>query len=162
VDGGIIELADWFPSWEACLAALTPPSLDHLTAAELEARMRAHTPHFPDWAIAAYLHCFRVRADGRVEPRLARARHLQILRALWEHRPSTRYRSLAVPTMLMIADTGDPARTGAKRRAEAAAVGAGAKVRSLWFSPGHHDLHLESPERVSGALADAVGEGFFA
>jgi hypothetical protein len=41
-------------------------------------------------------------------------------------------------------------------------VGAGAKVRSLWFSPGHHDLHLESPERVSGALADAVGEGFFA
>ena len=35
VDGGIIELADWFPSWEACVAALTPPRLDHLTPAEL-------------------------------------------------------------------------------------------------------------------------------
>ena len=38
VDGGIIELADSYPSWEACLAALTPPRLDHLTRAELEAR----------------------------------------------------------------------------------------------------------------------------
>jgi pimeloyl-ACP methyl ester carboxylesterase len=162
VDGGIIELADWFPSWEACLAALTPPSLDHLTAAELEARMRAHVPHFADWAIAAYLHCFRVRADGTVEPRLARHRHLQIVRSLWEHRPSTRFPSLAAPALLLIADSGDAARTEAKRRAEAAAVGAGAKVRSLWFSPGHHDLHLESPDRVSEALARAVGEGFFA
>lgn len=162
VDGGIIELADWFPSWEACRAALAPPSLDHLTTGELEARMRAHVPDFPDWAIAAYLHCFRARPDGRIEPRLARHRHLQILRSIWQHRPSTRYAGLAVPAMLLIADTGEAARTQAKRRAESAAVAAGAKVRSLWFAPGHHDLHLQHPERVSAALAGAVGEGFFA
>ena len=68
VDGGIIELADWFPTWEACVAALTPPRLDHLTPAELEARMRAWSPELPDRAIAAALACFRVREDGRVEP----------------------------------------------------------------------------------------------
>jgi pimeloyl-ACP methyl ester carboxylesterase len=75
VDGGIIELVDSYPSWEACLAALTPPLLDHLTRAELEGRMRASSPELPDRAIAAALECFRVREDGRVEPRLARHRH---------------------------------------------------------------------------------------
>src|SRR5262245_31388688 len=48
VDGGIIELADWFPSWEACLAAMTPPTLTHLTRAELESRIRAGAPQLPD------------------------------------------------------------------------------------------------------------------
>src|SRR5262245_10735193 len=91
VDGGIIELADWFPTWEACLAALTPPRLDHLTPADIAARIRAQHPELPDRAIAAALECFRVRDDGRVEPRLARHRHLMILRSLWEHRPSSRF-----------------------------------------------------------------------
>jgi pimeloyl-ACP methyl ester carboxylesterase len=161
VDGGIIELVDWFESWEACLAALTPPALDHLTRDELAARMRAHNPDFPDRAIEAYLHCFRVRPDGTVEPRLARQRHLQILRSIWEHRPSTRYPELAVPTLLLLADTGDAARTAAKRRAEAAATASGRRVRSLWFSPGHHDLHLQFPERVAAVLAQGVRERFF-
>src|SRR5438034_6637530 len=40
VDGGVIELSQSYPSWEECLAKLTPPSLDHLTMAELEARIR--------------------------------------------------------------------------------------------------------------------------
>ena len=35
VDGGVIELSQAYPSWEECLAALTPPALDHLTLAEL-------------------------------------------------------------------------------------------------------------------------------
>src|SRR5437899_11286344 len=39
VDGGVIELSQAFPSWEDCLAALTPPALDHRTPAGLEARI---------------------------------------------------------------------------------------------------------------------------
>ena len=161
VDGGIIELADWFPSWEACLAALTPPRLDHLTLADIEARMRAESPQLPDRAIAAALHCFRVREDGRVEPRLARHRHLQIVRSLWEHRPSTRYSTLETPTLLVLADTGDEARTAAKRRAEALARAA-PRLRSHWFSPAHHDVHSQFPDRVADLLAAAAREGFFA
>ena len=161
VDGGIIELADWFPSWEACLAALTPPRLDHLTLADIEARMRAESPQLPDRAIAAALHCFRVREDGRIEPRLARHRHLQIVRSLWEHRPSTRYATLETPTLLVLADTGDEARTAGKRRAEALARAAPC-LRSHWFSPAHHDVHSQFPDRVADLLAAAVREGFFA
>jgi pimeloyl-ACP methyl ester carboxylesterase len=162
VDGGIIELAEWFPAWEACLAALAPPSLDHLTVPELEACIRASSPELPERAIAAALQCFRVRADGTVEPRLARHRHLAILRALWEHRPSTRYATLTAPTMLILADTGDAARTEAKRRAEAQARAAAPRLRVHWFVPAHHDVHAQHPDRVAELLAGALREGFFA
>jgi pimeloyl-ACP methyl ester carboxylesterase len=161
VDGGIIELADWFPTWDACLAALTPPRLDHLTLAELEARMRAGSPQLPDRAIAAALACFRVKDDGRVEPRLARHRHLEIVRSLWEHRPSQRYATIEAPTMLVLADTGDAGRTEAKRRAEAQARAASPLVRSHWFSPAHHDVHSQYPDRVAALFTGAAREGFF-
>jgi pimeloyl-ACP methyl ester carboxylesterase len=162
VDGGVIEFANSFSSWDECLVALTPPRLDHLTLAELEARIRAQVPHFTDRAIGAYLHCFRARADGTIEPRLTRDRHLTIVRSLWEHRPSTRWPTLKTPTLLLLADSGDETRTARKRQAEATALASGAGVRSIWFSPGHHDLHLEFPERVADILAGAVRDGFFA
>jgi pimeloyl-ACP methyl ester carboxylesterase len=162
VDGGVVDLAQSYPVWEDCLAKLTPPALDHLTLAELEARIRKGVPHFSDEAVRAYLHCFRARGDGTIEARLSRRNHLSILRSLWEHRPSSRWASLKTPTLLMLADSGDQSRTGAKRRAEAGALAAGGPLRSVWFSPGHHDLHLESPSRVGDLLATAVREGFFA
>src|SRR5262249_35674437 len=162
VDGGVTELSESYPLWEDCLANLTPPTLTHLTLAELEKRIRSGVPHFSDRAIAAYLHCFRELPDGKIEPRLARDRHLQILRALWEYRPSTRWATLAVPTLLLLAGSGDETRMAIKSRAEAVALGAGAKVRSVWFTPGHHDLHLESPERVADLLLQGVRAGFFA
>ena len=162
LDGGVIELSQAYPSWEECLAALTPPALDRLTLAELEARIRKSVPHFTDRAVGAYLHCFRTRADGTIEARLSLRHHLSILRSLWEHRPSTRWASLKTPTMLLLADSGDGARTSRKRGAEAVALAAGGAIRSVWFSPGHHDLHLESPERVAELLLQALREGFFA
>src|SRR5262245_19515354 len=161
VDGGVTDLADAFPAWDACLAALTPPRLDHLTLAELEGRMRAFSPQLPDRAITAALACFREREDGRVEPRLARDRHLQILRSLWEHRPSTRYPTLEVPAMLILADTGEERRTSAKRRAEAVAIAVAPRLRSHWFSPAHHDVHSQFPDKVAALLGDAAREGFF-
>ena len=161
VDGGVIELSQAYPSWDECLAALTPPALDHLTLAELETRIRKGVPHFTDRAVAAYLHCFRTRADGTIEARLQRSRHLSILRSLWEHRPSTRWATLKTPTILLLADSGDGSRTSRKRSAEAVALAAGGAIRSVWFSPGHHDLHLESPERVADLFLTALREGFF-
>jgi pimeloyl-ACP methyl ester carboxylesterase len=132
-----------------------------LTLAELAGRIRAGVPHFSDRAVAAYLHCFRERPDGRIEPRLALSRHLSILRSLWEYRPSTRWATLKVPTLLLLAGSDDEARMAIKRRAETAALAAGSKIRSVWFTPGHHDLHLESPERVADLLLQGLRDRFF-
>jgi pimeloyl-ACP methyl ester carboxylesterase len=162
VDGGVTELVQSYPTWDECLAKLTPPTLTHLSLAELEARIRAGVPHFSDRAVAAYLHCFRERPDGTIEPRLARDRHLQILRSLWEYRPSTRWATLKAPGLLLLAGSEDEARMATKRRAESAALAAGGRLRSVWFTPGHHDLHLESPERVADLLLEGLREGFFA
>jgi pimeloyl-ACP methyl ester carboxylesterase len=162
VDGGVTDMCQSYPVWEECLAKLTPPTLTHLTLAELEARIRAGVPHFSDRAVAAYLHCFRELTDGKIEPRLARDRHLTILRSLWEFRPSTRWATLKVPSLLLLAGSDDEARMENKRRGEAAALAAGGPVRSVWFTPGHHDLHLESPERVADLLVEGLRDGFFA
>jgi len=162
VDGGVADVAARYPSWDECLSALTPPTLTHLTLAEMKTRIHASVPHFSDRAIDAYLHCFRTRADGTIEPRLTRSRHLAIVRSLWEHRPSTRWPTLNTPALLLLAGSGDEERLAAKRRAAAAALEAGGKIRSVWFTPGHHDLHLESPERVVDEFVQALRDGFFA
>lgn len=161
VDGGVTELSQSYPSWDDCLAKLTPPALTHLTLVELEARIRAGVPHFSDRAVAAYLHCFRELSDGKIEPRLALSRHLGILRALWEYRPSARWTTLKVPSLLLLAGSDDEARMATKRRAEGAALAGGGKIRSVWFTPGHHDLHLESPERVADLFLEGLRDGFF-
>src|SRR5262245_57494277 len=161
VDGGVTDLSQAYPAWDDCLAKLTPPTLTHLTVAELAARIRAGVPHFSDRAVEADLHCFRERPDGRIEPRLGLSQHLSILRSLWEYRPSTRWATLKVPTLLLLAGSADEARMAIKRRAEAAALAAGGKIQSVWFTPGHHDLHLESPERVADLLLQGLRDRFF-
>ena len=153
VDGGVIELAEWFPTWDACLAALTPPRLDHLTMAELEPACARRTPDLPERALAASCTASAPRADGRIEPRLARHRHLQILRTLWEHRPSTRFPTLEPPTILVLADTGDAKRTAAKRQAEARALATAPRLRSHWFSP----APPRRPLAVSGSRGGSPG-----
>jgi pimeloyl-ACP methyl ester carboxylesterase len=162
VDGGVTDMCHSYPVWEECLAKLTPPTLTHLTLKDLEKRIRAGVPHFSDRAVEAYLHCFRELTDGTIEPRLARDRHLLILRSLWEFRPSTRWATLKVPSLLLLAGSEDEARMENKRRGEAAALAAGGQIRSVWFTPGHHDLHLESPERVADLLLQGLRDGFFA
>ena len=153
VDGGIIELADWFP-----------------IVGGLPRRAHAAAPRPP--------HAGRARgADAREQPRAARPRHRrrprvlprgvttagssraspgtatsQIVRSLWEHRPSTRYAD---------ARAAHDARAGrhrrrrrgptAKRRAEAQARAAAPRLRCHWFSPAHHDVHSQYPERVADA-----------
>ena len=100
------------PTWEDCLTAMTPPRLDHLTLAQLEARMKrscrtsASGPSRRTCTASA-------KPDGTIEPRLQRDRHLAIVRSLWENRPSVRWPTLKTPTLLLLADSGDHKRTEA-------------------------------------------------
>ena len=109
------------------------------------------------------IHIFHLTTPTLDLPMLQdRTLDLAIVRSLWENRTSVRWPTLKAPTLLLLADSGDAKRTDAKRRAETEALAKAAKVQSVWFSPGHHDLHLEFPERVADILDGAVRDGFFA
>ena len=148
-----IELAERFPSWDDCAAALRPPAMVGTPVADLERMLRRSHPDWPESGIQGTLACFEVRDDGTVAPWLTLERHLLVLRGLWEHRPSPALR----------ADRG--ARAAARRRRRPAAA-SGTTPRSGPTTPqplrcrdgrvewlrGDHDLHAQHPQRVADLL----------
>lgn len=151
IDGGALELSRQWPEWEECKVALAPPPLAGSPAAALEARMRRGHPTWSDWGLEASMANFEHLPDGTIRPWLTLARHLRILRALWEHHPSTVIPALAGPVLLVMADTGDT--WTVHKRAMAEELGAAApNVAVEWFSPGDHDLHIQYPIELADLL----------
>lgn len=185
VDGGWIELRRRFPQWEQCAGVLAPPVTAGRPAAEVEAGLRARHPDWPEQGIAGAMACFERRPDGTVAPWLSFEHHLAILRSLWEHEPSSRYRDIALPVLLLPAGTATdvglggagshPAGGGGgggaggdgsdgwaadRRRQVDEAAGALPRSRVHWMA-GDHDLHAQQPDRVAALLHQAVADGFF-
>lgn len=153
VDGGFIELHQRFDTWDSCRAALTPPRLIGTPRHEMEQRMRAFHPHWPEQGILGALANFEVRDDGTIAPWLTLDRHLLILRALYEHRPSQLFPVLEVPVLLVPADTGDVAWTHDKRTAVDEAMRHLRNGTAHWFSPADHDIHAQFPTELAEVLA---------
>lgn len=159
LDGGTIELSRRFATWEEAAAALAPPRIDGMTAGDFEALVRRDHAGWPESGIDGVLANVEVGEDGQVRARLSREHHMTILRALWEHRPSTRYPRVAAPVLLITAESQAP--WAADKRADVEeAVAAIPTARSQWLT-GHHDLHAEQPDAVARLLLDAVDDGFF-
>ena len=159
VDGGFIELADRFATWEECRAVLAPPRLIGTPAATMEQWMRKGHPSWPETGIAGSMANFEVRADGTIAPWLTFDRHMMILEALYAHRPSTRYATLTAPTLLVPADTGDVAWTHDKQAAVDNALTLLPDGRVRWFSPADHDIHAQHPAELAEVLIELANEG---
>lgn len=162
VDGGTIELARRFATWERCAAVLAPPRFDGTTAAEVEAMMRSTHPDWPETGIAGSMANFEVGEDGTVAPRLSREHHMEILRDLFAHRPSALYPGMRVPVLLVPADTGDGEWTESKRAEVVEAEASIPRARVRWFSPADHDIHAQYPDQLAEVLHAATLDGFFA
>jgi hypothetical protein len=160
VDGGWIDLQAGFPDWEACRAALSPPRLVGRPRAELERRFRSMHADWPETGIQGALANFEIRADGTIAPWLTFERHIAVLRGLWEHRPSQRYRSIGVPALLMPADMGDAERKARTQADLATAAAAIACTRICWVA-GDHDIHAQHPDEVAGVIHEATVDGLF-
>lgn len=162
VDGGTIELSDRFDSWDDVAEALRPPPLTGMSSARLLAMMRASHPDWPHSGIEGSMANFEHLADGTLRPWLTLDRHLQILRGLWEHRPTRRLGEVRDPVMFVPADNGAVAWTHDKEASIERAVAAlNAPARTVWFRPADHDLHAQFPERLAEVLHDATQDGFF-
>jgi len=158
IDGGWIDLSH-FETWEACEAAMAPPKSAGLPASQLDAMMRGRRSDWPEAGILGALACFEIRADGTVAPWLTFERHLQILRALWQHRPGDLYPKVDVPVLLLPCDDGTGS-SDAKRAQVASADKGLSRARTHWFKA-HHDVHAQHPDWVVDVLAEAVTDGFF-
>jgi pimeloyl-ACP methyl ester carboxylesterase len=158
VDGGIIELADRFATWEECRERLAPPRLEGTPFTTVRRWLTEAHPDWPRTGLVGALANFEIRADGTVAPRLRLDRHLAVLQSLYEHRPSRRFALVDVPTLLLPADTGDAAWTHDKRLAVDAAVARLRHGRAHWFSPAHHDVHAQFPLEVATVLHDFATE----
>ena len=159
VDGGFIELAGRFDTWDECRAVLAPPRLSGTALSTVERWMRDGHPDWPESGIAGSLANFEVRADATIAPWLTFERHMMILEALYSHRPSARYPNIVVPTLLVPADTGDVAWTHDKRDAVEAALELLPDGRVRWFSPADHDIHAQHPVELAETLLDLAREG---
>lgn len=163
VDGGTIELSGRFPDWEACALALAPPTTTGRPAADIESFMRQAHPGWPEEGLAAQMANFLLREDGTVEPRLSFDNHMQLLQALWEHRPSTRYPELRVPVLFVPADNGTPSTwTNDKRSSVEAAVATIPRAEAHWFSPADHDIHAQFPVELADVIHAAATTGVLA
>jgi len=157
VDGGWLELSRTFPDWETCRAALAPPRLAGRRFDEIEGYIRSAHRDWPESGIKGTLANFEVRPDGTIAPWLTYDHHLAVLRGLWEHHPSERYRGLAVPVLLAPADDGETDRVSRKREDVEAAAAAIPNARVRWFL-GDHDIHAQHPDELAGVMHEMATE----
>ncbi len=161
VDGGWLAPSAEFPSWEACEAALRPPDIDGLPAAQLRRYLRESHPDWSAGALAATEANLRVWPDGSLTRRLPIDRHMRIVRSMWDDPPQPYYPAIRVPVLLIPALPGDVRQAAGRRgRVEAAARELpDATIRE--YPDADHDLHAQHPSELAAdllALADRLGD----
>ena len=168
VDGGVGTLASSM-SWAKTKEYLAPPKLTGMPVEEFRVMIRTFAGDAfevtPDIE-AMVLSLMRVDREGRIHPRLSRANHFRILRAIWELDPLTLWARLRVPVLALLAHGAEgPEEDGwfrAKRKAahDVRAVAEPALVRIAWID-GIHDLPVQRPaqltRRIERFAQDVVG-----
>ncbi len=153
VDGGLIDFQT-HQSWTETENLLAPPRLEHLSAREL-------AEAFPQWFGSSWqpdflpivLASFELK-ENKVAPRLGRAQHMEIVRALWEQRTYERYSQLRCPTTMLLAVPPKPhdAYTASliawrKEGLELARQGI-EKLNVVVLEDAIHDIPLQHPKRI--------------
>lgn len=161
VDGGFLELRDHFTEWEQCASALRPPNLIGTPVDEFRRWIRQAHPDWPESGVDATVNNMEVLPDSTIRPWLSLDRHMQVLRGLWEHRPTLLYPRIEVPVLFVPAEGEGGVFATTKRHALERATSLIPKSRVEWFSPADHDLHAQFPERFAHTVHEAIVGGFF-
>lgn len=157
VDGGVAPIGAGRP-WPEVRDELAPPPLAGMHVDEFRRSIPALfgceldvTPAIEEIVLAVV----RVGRDGTIRPRLSRANHLRILRAIWQQDPLSLHASLRVPALAILAGgSGNASQAGRedeKRRAARALAASRTPTRVSWIR-GIHDLPLQHP----GAIARRI------
>ncbi len=158
IDGGFLQIGDRL-DWPTVEKFLEPPDLIGTPVDEFRSSMKmwmgaAWSPE----AEAITLQNFEVRADGAIAPRLHKSNHMQVVRALWEHRPSELWARVACPVLMIPAASPEPhdERTRDtlenKRRNIATAEEKLARSQTIWMLDTIHDIPLHKPVELAEAI----------
>ena len=155
IDGGFLNLRDRF-DWPTARQILAPPTIAGTPVHPFLDGIRRHlgtameiTPEVE----AVFLSLVRVDRDARIHPRLSRANHLKILRALWEQDTLGLLQRVRVPTLVLAVRSprgasDPPGFQEHKRRAVRRVRAIGDPVRFEWID-GIHDVPLQRPDAVA-------------
>lgn len=150
VDGGWIDLAAEFASWDECAARLRPPDLDGVRAGDVRSRLRRAHPDWSPDAIEATVHNLRVEPDGTVSRRLPVELHMAIVCSMYDDPPQRLFPALLMPVLLLPAlPAGDPDRAARIRARVAEAAAALPKATTIEYADSDHDLHAQHPGRLA-------------
>lgn len=158
IDGGFISLGERF-DWRSAKAVLAPPDLRGTPLHEFLEFMRYElrdgieiTPEVE----AVFLSLMRVDRHGNIHPRLSRANHLRILRALWMQDTIGLLRRIRVAALVLAVRSRPEGADSTgfmeeKERAARVVRSIGDPVRFEWID-GIHDVPLQRPEAVAARI----------
>ncbi len=158
IDGGFLSMRDRM-DWRTARTVLAPPELKGMPLEPFRAGLRSFTRgaiEVTPEVEAVFLSLMRVDRDGNLHPRLSRANHLKILRAMWEQDTQGLLRRVRIPTLVLgvrsAPGTSDSAGfMQAKEQAAAVVRALGDPVRFEWID-GIHDITLQRPDAVARRL----------
>lgn len=156
VDGGWLEPAAAFASWDAFVAALRPAALDGATVASISAYFRTIHPDWSPAAIDAAVATMRIHPDGSLSQRMTLDQHMSILRSIWDEPPAPWYPDIDVPTLLMLAIP-KGALPPLANRIRTRVQNITAPLRHATFreyADSEHDLHAQRPHEVAADLLE--------
>jgi pimeloyl-ACP methyl ester carboxylesterase len=152
VDGGLLSPRDRM-DWATAKRELAPPHLAGMPLTEFRRRI----PTFFDGALEVtpeieeiVLAVMHVDRGGRIRPRLSRANHLRILRALWLRDPDEALGRLSLPALAVLS-RGDEGWTERRTLIAERLRRTAAPVR-LSSLRGIHDLPLQHPGALAGRI----------
>ena len=161
IDGGFVRMRDRL-DWPTARTVLAPPPIAGTPVEEF----RATIPTFARGAYPVssqieeiFLSLMRVDGDGRIRPRLSRANHMRILRAMWEEDPPALLGRSKIPTLILAArgrsGAEDPEFARSKKLAARTVRDIGDPVRLEWME-GIHDLPLQHPAALARRISRFV------
>lgn len=164
VDGGFGMLRQRpGATWEQISRDLAPPEFAGTPRETFLGWVRSSIPNWRPELEEIELNIVELRPDNTVGPRLSRANHMRILRAMWDEEPETIYAAIRAPVLYVLAqpsgtsDSHDGAAfLAAKRqgigRAQTMLSGS-PRVEVAWMADTVHDIPLQRPEALAEQLA---------
>jgi pimeloyl-ACP methyl ester carboxylesterase len=139
---------------------MAPPELTHLTPAQLVAGAKKWElgAIWSDEVEAALMGNFEITEAGTIRPRLRRENHMQVVRALWEQRPSELCADVRCPVLFIGAEREAAGRArewlDMKRQSVARMATLLARCEVRWFQDTIHDIPLQRPEMLAETIAE--------